>query len=304
MTMPMATTADVLAGVPFFALLDDAERAVLAERVDVIEEPAGTVLFHVGDPGDELYVVLRGEVEIYIKTKTGEHLSLETERPGGFFGEISLLDPGPRTASARATEDTTLIVVDRADLDELFRLKPGAALDLLTATGRRLRQNAEILRNSASRNVNIEEEDRRTLVGRIADAVTDFTGTIRFLILHVLGFTAWILLNVDVFPIAAFDPFPFGLLTMIVSLEAIILSVFVLLSQNRQAARDRIRGDIEYQVNLKAELGIAHLHEKIDRLHAETLGRISVLDRDVRTALGQGGGALGSRASTQTHPPK
>ncbi len=120
----------------------------------------------------------------------------------------------------------------------------------------------------------------------------------------MLGFTAWILLNVDVFPVVAFDPFPFGLLTMIVSLEAIILSVFVLLTQNRQAARDRIRGDIEYQVNLKAELGIAHLHEKIDRLHAETLGRISALDRDVRTALGQAGGAVGSRASTQTAPPK
>lgn len=293
----MATTADVLAGVTFFALLDDAERAILAERVDVIEEPAGKVLFHVGDPGDELYIVLRGEVEIFIKTKTGDHLSLEVERAGGFFGEISLLDPGPRTASAMAKEDVTLIVVDRGDLDELFRLKPGAALDLLTATGRRLRQNAEILRNTASRNVNIEEEDRRTLVGRVADWITDFTGTISFLMLHVAFFAVWILLNTKVFHLEPFDEYPFGLLTMIVSLEAIILSVFVLLSQNRQTARDRIRGDIEYQVNLKAELGIAHLHEKIDRLHSETLGRIAALDREVRIVLGHGQ-APGARSTS------
>lgn len=275
-------TLDVLAEVPFFALLDDAERQVLGERVELVEHPQGKVLFEVGDPGEELFIVLSGEVEVYFKDTTGQRIVLETASKGDFFGEISLLDPGPRTASAVVTRDMRAIVVDRDDLDELFRLKPGAALDLLTATGRRLRTNAELLRKTASRNVNTEEEER-SLFGRAADAIVKASGSMTFLVSHVIFFAVWIGINEGEH---AFDPYPFGFLTMVVSLEAILLSVFVLLSQNRQAARDSIRNDIEYKVNLKAELEIAHLHEKLDRLHAEALGRIDKVSRDVTRLTG------------------
>jgi len=279
----VAATADVLAGVHFFSLLDDSERAVLAERVDLVSIPKDTIIFDVGDPGDDLYVVVEGEVELFFKDTTGVRVVLETAGRGDFFGEISLLDPGPRTAAAIVTEDLQAIVVDREDLDELFRLKPGAALDLLTATGRRLRMNAELLRKTASRNVNLEEEDT-SMIGRAADSITRFSGSIMFLFLHVIFFFAWILLNTTMqdTPEGGFDPYPFGFLTLVVSLEAIILSVFVLLSQNRQAARDQTRNDIEYKVNLKAELEIAHLHEKVDRLHAESISRIDQLTRELR----------------------
>jgi len=276
----MATTAEHLAGVPLFALLDEEERSILAAQVDKVSVPSGTDLFHAGDPGDELYVVLAGAVEVYFKNDTGERIVLETARPGDFFGEISLLDEGPRTASAVTIEDVEALIVDREDLDALLKLKPGAALDLLAATGRRLRQTAELLRHTASRNVNIEEQQEATgRLMRIADWITAFSGSLTFLFLHICIFAIWILLNVGNHPLGGFDAYPFGFLTLVVSLEAIILSVFVLLSQNRATARDRIRGDIEYEVNLKAELEVAHLHEKLDRFQADVLARLPRIDR-------------------------
>jgi len=177
-----------------------------------------------------------------------------------------------------ALEDTELLVLDRGDLLLFLRKKPDAALDMLTVMGQRIRQSGELLRGRVTRNVNEEVEDKRTVIEKAADWIAEFSGSIPFLGIHIIIFTAWIVWNT--FPgLLAFDAFPFGLLTMAVSLEAIILSVFVLLSQNRQIAKDRIRSDIEYEVNLKAELEVAHLHEKVDRLHGEVLSRLHNLEK-------------------------
>lgn len=280
----MATNADILGEVPLFAALDASERAALAERVDELKAKKGEVLFSIGDPGEALYIVRSGEVEMWIKRQTGERVVLETAKTGDFFGEISLLDGGPRNASATVTEEAELIVVDRGDLDELFRVKPAAAMDLLTATGRRLRETSRLLRAPASKNVNEETEDKSTMVERAADWVTEFSGSIPFLVIHIVLFTVWILLNVAPLvngPMGGFDPFPFGLLTMCVSLEAIILSVLVMLSQNRQVARDRIKNDIEYNINVSAEAKVAFLHEKIDQLNEKLFARLDVIEKRV-----------------------
>ena len=281
----MATNAEYLAEVPFFALLDDQERAALAERLDHESFQEGKPIFNHGDPGGGLYIVRTGRVELFFKNATGERIVLEVIEPGGFFGEISLLDGGARTASAVCTEDTSALVVDRGDLEEFLKKRPDAAMDLLAAIGRRLRETAKLLRNTASRNVNEEEEDKRTVVQRTADWISDFSGSLAFLFIHIGIFFLWIILNVEplgsLLPFGNFDAFPFGLLTMCVSLEAIILSVFVLLSQSRQVARDRVRNDIEYQVNLKAELEIAHMHEKVDELHAGVLSRLERIERSI-----------------------
>jgi uncharacterized membrane protein len=142
--------------------------------------------------------------------------------------------------------------------------------------GGRLRKDVEMLRQTASRNVNEEMQVTPTTVQKIADWIANFSGSLPFLTLNALLFLVWIVLNMNVIPgVAAFDPFPFGLLTMWVSLEAIFLSIFVLISQNRQAEKDRVRADIEYDVNLKAELEIAHLHAKVDRLQAQILAQLS-----------------------------
>jgi CRP/FNR family transcriptional regulator, cyclic AMP receptor protein len=269
------TVAALLAEVPFFQLMDEEERRLLAGEVDIVRFAAGELVFSTGDPGDSMYVIRSGEVEAFFKDTTGKRIVLETSRAGSFFGELSLLDSGPRTASVVVTEDVEALRVDREDLNHLLKLHPEAALEMLTAMGRRMRVTADLLRHTASRNVNQEVEDRRTTIQKAADWIAAFSGSIFFLLLHCAFFVAWIAVNIGWVPgLEVFDPYPFGLLTMAVSLEAIILSVFVLLSQNRQVAKDRVRGDIEYDVNLKAELEIAHLHEKLDRLTVEVLSRL------------------------------
>ena len=273
-------TSATLAEVPLFSLLDDHERATLADRVDVVRLAAGQTVFHIGDPGDSMYIVRSGCVEVFFNNDTGDRIVVETARQGDFFGEVSLLDGGARTASAVVLEDLEALVVDRGDLDELFRLKPAAALDLLAATGRRLRETSRLLRHTAARNVNEVEEDHRTTVMKVADWISDFSGSLPFLFIHLLIFFAWIVLNVRPLrdtPIGGFDLYPFGLLTMVVSLEAIILSVFVLLSQNRQVERDRRRNDIEFDINYKAELQIGQLHVKVDDMREELLAHLQKL---------------------------
>ena len=277
-----AANAELLAEVPFLQLLDEKDREELAADLDLVRFPAGQVLFHYGDPGDSLYVIRSGEVEVFFKDDTGERIVLETAKAGEVFGELSLLDGGPRTASVMATQDLEALRVDRAHLDHFLQRHPAATLDLLTAMGRRLRATSEKLRHTASRNVNEAIEDKRTTVQKVADWIAEFSGSISFLVLHIVLFTVWIVVNLGWVPgLPIFDPFPYGLLTMAVSLEAIFLSVFVLLSQNRQVAKDRIRSDIEYEVNLKAELEVAHLHEKVDHLTAEVARRLSAIEQSL-----------------------
>ena len=278
----MPSPTEALAEVPLFALLDENERSILASQVDLVNMQEGDLVFNYGEPGDSMYVVCSGVVEIFFKNDTGDRIVLETMRAGDFFGEISLLDGGPRTASALVLEPLEALRVDRDDLDELLKLKPHAAFDLLTATGKRLRESSRLLRHTASRNVNKEHEDNRTPVMRVADWISDFSGSLPFLFIHIGLFFLWIVLNVSPLvrsKLGGFDPFPFGLLTMAVSLEAIVLSVFVLLSQNRQVERERVRNDIEFDINLKAELQIHHMHEKVDQLREDLLERLVRLER-------------------------
>lgn len=274
--MPIDTA--LLAEVPLFQFLDDTERETLAAQLDDVHFDTGQRLFAVDEPGRGMFVIRRGEVELFYTDNTGRKILLDVVGAGDFVGEISMLDGGGHTASAEAVADTDVLRVDRHDLEVLFKLHPAAAFDLLQSLGRRMRTTAELLRHTASRNVVEELEDRRTPLQRAADWIAAFSGSMPFLFIHLALFAIWIGWNV--WPgAAAFDPFPFGLLTMVVSLEAIILSVFVLLSQNRQAERDRVRSDADYDVNLKAELEIMQLHEKLDRLTADVLGRLESLDQ-------------------------
>jgi uncharacterized membrane protein len=279
----MRPESELLKGVALFQFLDEHERADLAGQLEVVRFKAGEQLFQIGEPGEALYVIRTGAVEAFFKNDTGERITLEAVMPGGFIGELSLLDSGPRSASAVATEDTEALRLNRANLEKFLSLRPQAAMDLLAAMGKRMRFTAERLRHTATRNANEESADRRTLVQKGADWIAEFAGSITFLMLHVVWFGLWLLLNSVKFPgIPQWDPFPFGFLTLTVSLEAIFLSVFVLLSQNRQAAKDRVRSDIEYDVNLKAELEIVNLHEKMDRLTADVLKHLEELRRDTR----------------------
>ena len=267
----MPCEATMLADVELFEHLNDDDRASLAEAIDVRELAAGDTLFKAGEPGEALYVVRSGEIELFIKDTAGQRIALALVGAGEMFGELALLDRGPRTATAIAMSDTELLELDRDDLLLLFQRSPAAALRLLAAMGRMTRKADELLKTRVSRNANEEVEEHTTWLQRTVDWISWFSGSMWFLLINAVWFIVWIAINTLPLGVVQFDPFPFGLLTMIVSLEAIFLSCFVLISQNRQAEKDRVRSDIEYEVNIKAELEIAHLHEKTDRIYTEML---------------------------------
>jgi uncharacterized membrane protein len=274
----MPCEPQLLVDIKMFELLDDDDRVALANVIDELAVPQGQQLFQAGDPGDSLFIVQSGEIELFIKDTAGQKIVLTIAGPGDMFGELAMLDSGPRTATALALTDSDVLVLDRGDLVLLFQRKPDAALSMLAALSGLTRKADELLRTRVSRNVNEEMEEHTTALLRIADWIAWFSGSMPFLILNGAWFVIWIAINI-VPGLPAFDPFPFGLLTMIVSLEAIFLSCFVLISQNRQAQKDKVRADIEYDVNIKAELEVAHLHEKTDRIYESMMARFERLEK-------------------------
>jgi uncharacterized membrane protein len=278
----MPTDPTFLAQIKLFAQLDEDERAVLANVVHNRTVKPGEALFGAGEPGDSMFILQKGAIELFVKDHSGQKIVLHTAKPGDFFGELSLLDGGSRTASACAIEPSELVTLDRDDLLLLFKKKPEAALDMLATMGGMTRKANALLRERVARNVNEEVAESRSIVDRVADKVAQFAGEIKFIVIHAIFFGLWIGLNS--FKIAIFDAYPYSFLTMLVSLEAIFLSCLVLISQNMQGAKDRVRADIEYEINIKAELEVAHLHEKTDRMHEEMLDRFARIEK----ALGKG----------------
>jgi uncharacterized membrane protein len=281
----MPCDPNFLANIRMFEHLNEDDRVALAKVIDELKVPANHTLFQAGDPGDSLFIVMNGEIELFIKDTAGQKIVLTTAESGDMFGELAMLDTGPRTATALALSESEVLVLDRDDLVLLFQRKPEAALHMLAALSGLTRKADELLRTRVSRNVNEEMEIHSTILQRIADWLAWFSGSMPFLISHTFWFIIWISLNTFILGVYAFDPFPFGLLTMIVSLEAIFLACFVLISQNRQAQKDKVRADIEYEVNIKAELEIAHLHEKTDRIYENMMARFEKMDK--RTASPQ-----------------
>jgi len=276
----MPAEESLLAEVPLFQALDPAERAALAAGGRLSDFPAGARIFRRGDPGSALHIIASGAVEISVDTTTGTRVLLGQLGPGDFFGELSLLDGRERTADALAVAATRTVEIDRTALEALFRKHPGAALDVLTVIGKRLREADRLLRTTSSVSPNQEVEQQTTAVQRLAGWLAAFSGSLPFLALHILFFFAWVLLNVGLFTsVHPFDPFPFGFLTMATSLESIFLACFVLIAQNRQAASDRIRSDVEYAANIKAGLEVTELHTKVDTLYAETMARLAAVER-------------------------
>lgn len=280
----MPADSQLLTCVPLFERLDEEERALLAAQLEEETFPAGQIVFRKGEPGNSIYIVASGEIEIYVEDTTGGRIVFETAKAGDFFGELSLLDGDPRSASAKAISDSKALKVDRQDLQLLFQRHPAAAMDILAVIGRRLREADKLLGSRVSASPNETIAERLGIIDRMADFVAAFSGTFSFLMLHVAWFVAWLVINMGMVPhVPEFDPYPFQFLTMVVSLEAIFLSCLVLISQNRQAAKDRIRSDVEYDANIRAGLEVTQLHVKVDALYEQVLARLASLDKKVAT---------------------
>jgi uncharacterized membrane protein len=266
--------------VPIFGLLDDEEREALAQMMDCRNFKEGETIFHYGDPGGEIFILSAGRVELFVESIEGQKLILSENEKGDVIGELSFLDGGSRTATALAREDTQLLTMHRERLLGFIDKHPHAAMDLLTVVGRRLRATDELLRTQVSRNPNVEEEERLTFGQRIADKVASFGGSWTFIILFGVVLTIWVILNSTALLRNHFDPYPYILLNLFLSMIASIQAPVIMMSQNRLSSKDRLKSDLDYEVNLKAEMEVAHLHRKVDHIYERVEEHFARLERN------------------------
>jgi CRP-like cAMP-binding protein len=236
----MSDTIDMLAYVPLFALLDDEERVALAGVLEVARFPRGQAIFRTGDVGGALYLVSAGLIRLSFDNTEGAQVILGEYGRGHVFGEISLLDGGPRTSTALALEDTEVFILNRRHLLEMITRHPHSAMDLLTVIGARLRASDQFLRTQVTRNVNTEAEERLTLGQRLADRVASFGGSWPFILVFCSVMVVWIAINTWVLGEQTFDPYPYILLNLVLSMLAALQAPIIMMSQNRQAAKDRL----------------------------------------------------------------
>jgi uncharacterized membrane protein len=238
------------------ALIDHCERMLFE---------TGEVIFKKGDPADWLYIVEKGTVEIVIPSE-GEEIVLATFAPGSFFGELGVFDQRPRNATARATEGASLVGVPARAVSGLIEEYPAAARHFLRVVTQRLRAADEMLSRLKIRNPNEEMEEQLTFGQRVADSVSHFGGSWTFIILFCLLLLAWATVNTTWILAKPPDPFPYIFLNLMLSMVAALQAPIIMMSQNRQAMHDRLRADLDYEVNVKAELAIQQLHRKLDEL--------------------------------------
>src|SRR6516164_8378886 len=239
----MACNPQVLKQVPLFAPLDEEELAVLAGQIGLTRFAARQRIYKRGEPATRAYVILSGAVRMSIVDQPGA---------GEFFGFASMIDQTPRQTSALALEETVCVEVERNDIMVLLQRKPPAGMDLLAALGRQIHAAQHLVRSRSARNPNEVIEEQATFGNRVADAVARFGGSWSF-ILSCLGFLAvYVCINVGLAH-SAWDPYPFILLNLFLSMLAAVQAPIIMMSQNRQDAKDRVRSELDFDVNRRAE---------------------------------------------------
>jgi uncharacterized membrane protein len=267
-------TVETLRHVPLFESLDDKAARELCQLLEPLDSKAKTVLFRAGDAGDSMYLIERGRVRICVQAKDGEEVILAELGRGDFFGEMALLDGEPRSAEAVVAEDAKLALLSREHFLSFMRKTPDVALEMLAALANRLRHTDELLRHSATRNVNVEEAAQLTLADRAADLIAEFGGSWKFIIAATIVLNLWILVNVFpalLFHREGFDPYPYLFLSVALNMLQIFQAPIILMSQNRQAHKDRLRAEIDYQINLKNELALNEIIQRLKALERDYL---------------------------------
>ncbi len=274
----MSVEPAILKEVPMFNLFDEDELRELSSHLEERSFVAGQTIFKAGDPGGEMHVVLSGNVELFIVDSQGNRASVGVVEPGEMFGELSLLDGEPRSASAIAIESTRTSVIDRDDLKLLFGKRPEAALDILATLSGRLRRADLMLAENMAQNANQVIEEKLTFGDRVADAVARFGGSWLFINTFLLVMVVWMALNAwQLFGLSTFDPPPFIGLNLVLSMLAALQAPVIMMSQNRLDSKDRVRADIEYEVNLRAGVEVMQLHQKVDRMKEEIIDLLVTL---------------------------
>jgi CRP/FNR family cyclic AMP-dependent transcriptional regulator len=261
----MPANAAFLKDIPLFAPMDDQEREALAAIMDEATFKSGQQLFHERDQGGICYVLRSGRIELNVVDENGEKLVVDVLEPGELCGELSLLDGGTRSTTAVALSDVEALVLERPEFVEFLHKQPDAALDVLSALAKRIRRADKLLKQRVQDPNEILAEQVR-FGDRIADVVAAFGGSWSFIIMFLLFMALWMAINATRLQ---WDVYPYILLNLILSSLAALQAPVIMMSQNRQDARDRVRSEADYRVNVKAMVEIAELHEKLDRMRGE-----------------------------------
>src|SRR6476660_8603864 len=279
----MACSPEILRGVPLFALLDDDETAVLAGQVEVKTFTPRQRIWKIGDPGGRAYVMISGAVRVTTVDEDHQEVVVDQPAEGEFFGFASMLDETPHQTDAVAVDETVCLEVDRNDIAILLQRKPMAGMDMLTVLGRQFHASQQLVRVRASRNPNEIIESEMTFGERIADAVARFGGSWTFIIAFALVLCIYTGVN-RFLRGNAWDPYPFILLNLFLSMLAAIQAPVIMMSQNRQDTKDRLRGELDYEVNRRAASDIQGLARKLNLL-GDKVGDVEDLLREklVRT---------------------
>jgi CRP/FNR family transcriptional regulator, cyclic AMP receptor protein len=274
----MDCKAEDLRQIPLFALLDDDEIAVLAAQVQIRNFAPRQRIYKIGEPGKHAYVMMSGTVRVTTVDQSHQEVLVDEPRHGDFFGFASMLEDTPHQTTALAMEETVCLEVSRDDIAVLLQRKPLAGMDMLTVVSRQFHASQQLVRIRASRNSNDVIEEKMSFGDRIADAVARFGGSWTFILLVGVMLLVYIATN-QLLKGRAWDPYPFILLNLFLSMLAAIQAPVIMMSQNRQDTKDRVRGELDYDVNLRAESEIQTLSNKLNLL-TDKIGDVDDLLRE------------------------
>jgi len=275
----MTCKPEILRTVPLFELLDDDETAVLAAQVEVRNFAARERIYKAGEPSQHAYVTISGKVRVSTVDEDHQEVVIDEPSKGEFFGFASMLDQTPHQTTAIALEDTACLEVSRDDITVLLERKPHAGMDLLTTLGRQFHASQQLVRIRATRNPNEVIEQEATWGERTADSVAHFGGSWTFITIFLIFMVIYALTNI-LLRGRAWDPYPFILLNLFLSMLAAIQAPVIMMSQNRQDTKDRLRGELDYDVNRRAESEIQGLAQKINLLDEKIDDIASIVRRN------------------------
>jgi CRP/FNR family transcriptional regulator, cyclic AMP receptor protein len=283
----MACNADELKHVPLFALLDDEEACVLASQVEMRKFAPHQRIYKIGDTDGHAYVMFSGKVRVTTVDEDHQEVVVDEPGHGEFFGFASMLEGTPHQTNAIAAEETTCIEVDRNDIAVLLERKPLAGMDMLTVLGKQYHASQQLVRLRATRNPNEVIEKDATFGERIADHVAGFGGSWTFIIMFLTALLGYSAISISMGN-KSWDPYPFILLNLFLSMLAAIQAPVIMMSQNRQDTKDRLRGELDYDVNRRSESEIQGLARKLNALDDKLS---DIHDHVHKASLGPLGGA-------------
>jgi uncharacterized membrane protein len=265
---------ELLKHIPLFESLGDEDLTALAGKLRESKVEAGATIFAQGDEGDAMYVIEEGAVDI-VAGSGKQKVTLTALFKQQYFGELSLLDGAPRSATATASRESLLLALDRDDFIEFVKRRPEAALSIMHEVGERMRATNELMTRTVSRNVLEDEEEKITLGQKVADVVATFGGSWPFIFIFTAFMAVWMLWNSVTSEPLAFDPLPFMFLNLFLSTLAALQAPVIMMSQNRQASKDKALAVNTYQVNLKNEVAI----DKLLRGQSELVQRLGQMEQ-------------------------